>query len=114
MEGPLAFWEVQEAMNIDYLDVEIVQSIKMTGDKAKASIAPVYMDSKVTKQVGSSDILYLDGGTPSQPLHPPAPSTSYSTTCPHPLTHGLKQLGLPLAKQPLLHGKHMWTIQWDG
>lgn len=23
MEGPVAFWEVQEAMNIDYLDVEV-------------------------------------------------------------------------------------------
>lgn len=23
MEGPAAFWEVQEAMNIDYLDEEV-------------------------------------------------------------------------------------------
>lgn len=72
MEGPLAFWEVQGAVNIDYSDVEVVQSTKMTEDKAKALIAPVYKDSKVSKHLGSAEILYLGGGT-SKPTHSPPP-----------------------------------------
>ncbi|KAK9542443.1 hypothetical protein VZT92_000306 [Zoarces viviparus] len=76
MEGPLALWEVQEDMNTDYFDVAVVQSIKMTRDKAKALIAPVYKNSKDTKQLGSAYILYLGGGTPKitrTPTPPPPP-----------------------------------------
>lgn len=80
----------------------------MTEDKAKALTDPVYKDSKVNKRLGAL-ISYLGGGTPKT-----TSSTSSFATCPHPLIHALKQLMLPLAKQPLLHRKHMWTIQWDG
>lgn len=46
-----------------------VKSIKIAEDKAKALIALVYKDSKVTKQVGSSDLPDFGGGIP-QPTHP--------------------------------------------
>lgn len=91
------------------------QSIKMTEDKAKTLMAPVYMNRKVTKQLGNDDTPHLGWGTPqSNPL------TTSSATCSHPTSATSRGtfypclLPLLMAKQPLLHHKHMWTTQWDG
>jgi len=45
IEEPVAFWEVQEAIKIDHLDVE-VHAYPMTRlkIKARALIAPVYKE----------------------------------------------------------------------
>lgn len=97
-----------ESYEYRFFNVEVVQSIKMTEDKAKALIAPVYKDSKATKQLGSADIPYLGGGT-AKLTHSPPPKLVPILS----LIHVLKR-GLPLAKRPLPQCKHMWTIQWDG
>lgn len=82
-----------------------MQSFKMT----EALIAPVYKDSKSTKQLGSPAIPDFGWEHP-----PPKAKSSSASSSAHLLIDVLKLVVLPLAKQPLLHRKHMWTIQWDG
>lgn len=86
-----------------------MQSFKMT----EALIAPVYKDSKSTKQLGSAAIPDFGWGHPP-PKAKSSSTSSSSATHAHRLIDVLKLVVLPLAKQPILHRKHMWTIQWDG
>lgn len=41
LERPVAFWEVQEAMNIDYLEVKVPTRTAHWNDEAFIQIAPV-------------------------------------------------------------------------